>query len=63
MEEGSGFAFSCPVSSVRHAESGFHPSFRSTAVLAWLKKLGDREIFWAMIGLFGLLVLGLNWNG
>lgn len=23
-------------------------------------KFGDREIFWVMIGLFGLLVFGLN---
>lgn len=30
---------------------------------SWLKKCGDREIFWLMIGLFGLLVLGLNLNG
>jgi hypothetical protein len=27
---------------------------------SWFNKCGDREIFWVMLGFFGLLVFGLN---
>jgi hypothetical protein len=33
---------------------------RTLIVRIWLHKCGDREILWVMIGLFVLLVLGLN---
>ena len=26
----------------------------------WIRKCGDRELLWVMIGLFGLLVFGLG---
>jgi hypothetical protein len=33
---------------------------RGHAVRTWLHKCGDRELFWMMMALIGLLVLGLN---
>lgn len=27
---------------------------------SWFSKCGDRELLWAMIGLFGLLIFGLS---